>query len=258
MPKALDQLPEFDEIRSSGMKLASNLVLEHNYDLAKEIFGKLLEISPEDVEVMTLHANIFFLEGKLLEAERGFDQVLALNPNYPLALYLLGAVYHEKGEYEKAIHMYEMALKYFPQKDKKDIADVYQNMGCSLWEVGKREEALEAWKTCLKYNPKQKYAKENLKDFTNEYGLGKSSVGMDDFWAFVHFKRKEFYSVKGICFKGIEEANTVLKKITAAWDNKILPKYGAKLDRMKTQDKIKLFNDTRVFTRTKSKNLSLK
>ncbi len=132
------------------------------------------------------------------------------------------------------------------------------NMRCSLWEVGGWEEALEAWKTCLKYNPKQKSAKENLKNFTNEYGLGKSSVGMDDFWAFVHFKRKEFYSVKGRYFKGIEEANTVLKKITDSWDNKILPKWGAKLDRMKTQDKVKLFEDTKVFTRTKSKNLSHK
>jgi len=63
MPTALDQLPEFEEIRSSGMELAANLVLEHKYDLAKEIFAKLLEISPEDVEVMTLHANIFFSKG---------------------------------------------------------------------------------------------------------------------------------------------------------------------------------------------------
>jgi len=121
-------------------------------------------------------------------------------------------------------------------------------VGCSLWEVGAREEALEAWHTCLKYNPKQKSAKKNLKDFTNEYGMGKSPVGMDDFWAFVNFKREEYYSVKGRdYFKGIAEANTVLKKITGAWDNKILPKYGAKLDRMKTKDKVKLFKDTKVF-----------
>lgn len=65
-----------------------------------------------------------------------------------------------------------------------------------LWEVRRREEVLEAWKTCLKYNPRQKYARENIKDFTNEYGVGKSPVGMDDFWAFVDFKRKEFF--KGI------------------------------------------------------------
>ncbi len=78
--------------------------------------------------------------------------------------------------------------------------------------------------------------------------MGKSPVGMDDFWAFVDFKRKEFLSEKGRdYFKGLDETNLVLKKITGAWDNKILPKYGSKLDRMKTQDKVKLFNDTKVF-----------
>ncbi len=51
---------------------------------------------------------------------------------------------------------------------------------------------------------------------------------MDDFWAFVD-KRKEYLSEKGRdFFKGIDEANMVLKKITVAWDNKILPKYTAK------------------------------
>ena len=99
----------------------------------------------------------------------------------------------------------------------------------------------------MKYNPKQKSAKKNLKDFTNEYGMGKSPVGMDDFWAFVNFKQKEYYSLKGRdYFKGIEEANIVLKKITDAWDNTILPKYGAKLKRMKTEDKINLFNETKI------------
>jgi tetratricopeptide (TPR) repeat protein len=196
---------------------------------------------------MTLHANIYFFEGKLLEAENRLNQVLTLNPNYPLAVYFLGVIYHEKGEYERAIQMYETALKNLSEEQKYDLADVYQNMGCSLWGVGKREEALEAWQSCLKYNPKQKSAKKNLKDFTNEYGMGKSPVGMDDFWAFINFKRKEYYSVKGRdYFKSVEEANNVLKKITDAWDNKIMPKWGAKFKRMKTQEKIEIFNDTKI------------
>jgi len=113
--------------------------------------------------------NIYLVEGKLLDAEKRLDRVLALNPNYPMAPYFLGVVYHEKGEYKKAIYLYEMALKYFPEKDKKDIADVYQNMGCSLWEVRRREEALEAWKTCLKYNPGQKYAREAIADLLKKH-----------------------------------------------------------------------------------------
>jgi tetratricopeptide (TPR) repeat protein len=125
---------------------------------------------------MTLHANIYSFEGKLLEAENRLNEVLTLNPDYPLALYFLGVVYHEKGDDERAIHMYKTALKHFSEDKKEDIADVYQNLGCSLWEAGAREEALEAWETCLKYNPEQKYAQENIKNFTNEYGMDTSLI----------------------------------------------------------------------------------
>jgi tetratricopeptide (TPR) repeat protein len=189
--------------------------------MAKDVFMKLLNLSPNDLEVMTLYANIFFLEGKLLEAERGFDQVLALNPDYPLALYLLGSVYHEKGEYERAINMYETALKHFPEKNKKDIADVYQNLGCSLWEVKRREDAIEAWKTCLKFNHRQRYARENLKDYSNEYGM--PSVPMfDDYYAFTDMKDKEYLVRKGKeDFDDIKEANAVLRKSMDAWNDKI-------------------------------------
>ena len=247
MPQKSPKASEFEELRSAGIATASKLVLERQYEMAKDVFMKLLNLSPNDLEVMTLYANIFFLEGKLLEAERGFDQVLALNPDYPLALYFLGSVYHEKGEYERAINMYETALKHFPEKNKKDIADVYQNLGCSLWEVKRREDAIEAWKTCLKFNHRQRYARENLKDYSNEYGM--PSVPMfDDYYAFTDMKDKEYLVRKGKeDFDDIKEANAVLRKSMDAWNDKILPKYGAKLDRMKTKDKLKLFEDTKIF-----------
>ncbi len=248
-PEAIRNMPNFKEMREAGIGLASKLVIEHEYEMAKDVFMRLLDLWPEDVEVMSLHANVFIVEGKFLEAELALNNVLALNPDYPMALYFLGAVYYEKQEYERAIHMYETALKYFPEKDKKDIADVYQNMGCSLWEIKRREEALEAWRTCLKYNPKQKYAKENIKECTNEYGMEKSEVGMDDFWAFVEFKRNEYLSVKGKdSFDDSDEINYALEKIMDAWNTEIIDKYGRKLDGIKTKDKIKLFNGIKVFT----------
>ncbi len=248
MPRKFPKASEFEEMRDAGIGLASKLVIEHKYDLAKDVFSTLLNLRPDDVEVMALRANVYLVEGKLIEAENRLNKVLALNPDYPLALYFLGVVYHDKGEYEKAIHMYETALKYFPEKDKKDIADVYQNLGCSLWEVRRREEALEAWRTCLKYNPRQRYAKENIEECTNEYGMEKSEVGMDDFWAFVEFKRKEYLSVKGKdSFDDSDEINYALEKIMDAWNTEIIDKYGRKLDGIKTKDKIKLFNDTKIF-----------
>ncbi len=248
MPRKLPKPSEFEEMRGVGIGLASKLVIEHKFAQAKDVFEKLLTLSPVDVEVMTLYANVFFVEGKLIEAERELNKVLALNPDYPLALYFLGAINHEKKEFEKAIHLYEITLKYFPEKHKEDIADTYQNLGCSLWEVKRREEALEAWKTCLKYNPRQKYARENLKDFCNEYGMPKSSVGMDDYYTFTDIKTIEYFKSNSLKdFKNKKEAEYVLNKIMDSWNDLILPRYGAKLNRMKTKDKVKLFRNTKVF-----------
>jgi predicted Zn-dependent protease len=69
MPRKSSKESEFEEMRDAGIGLAAKLVIENKLDQAKDVFTKLLNLRPDDVEVMTLHANIYFFEGKLLEAE---------------------------------------------------------------------------------------------------------------------------------------------------------------------------------------------
>lgn len=249
MPRSFPKEASFEDIRLGGIGLAADLVLKEKFNEARWVLAKVLELSPNDAEVMAYLGNVYDIEGNLAKAEEWLDKALSIKPDYPRALYFMGEVYHEKEEFEKAIKMYERAIENFSKDKNEDIADAYQNIGCSLWEVRRREEALEAWKTSLKYNPKQKYAKRNLKEFTNEYGLPKSPVGMDDFWAFMNFKEKEYFSEKGRdSFNDMEQANLVLRKIKDAWNSQVAEKYGRKLDRMKTKEKIKLFNEIKVFT----------
>ncbi len=249
VPRTIDSFTPKD-IRYSGMGLAAKLVLEKKYGQAKQVLSKVLEVSPDDAEIITLMADVYHIEGKVKNAKDWLRKVFSINPDYPKAHYILGNLHQEAGNYEKAIDEYEKAIRHYPETGKKDIADVYQNLGCALWELRRREEALDAWKTCLKYDPKQKYAKRNLKEFTNEYGMPKSPVGkpMDDYWAFTDMKQKEYMLLMGKDgFDDVKEANAVLKKIMDAWNERIAPKYGMKLDRMKTKEKIKLFNEVRVF-----------
>ncbi len=245
-PDAIRNIPNFKE-RAMGIELAARKVFEKDYEEAKRVFARVLEISPNDAHVLCLLANVFILEGNFKKAKEWLNKALLTNPDYPWASYHMGVVYHELGEFEKSIKMYENALEHFSKNDKDEIADTYQNMGCSLWEIKRREEAIEAWKTCLKYNPRQRYARENLKDFTNQYGM--PSVPMfDDYYAFTDIQNKEYLASKGKeSFDDIEEERLVLHKSGETWNDKIVPKYGIKLDRMKTKDKIKLFKDTKVF-----------
>ncbi len=230
------------------MGLAAKLVLEKKYSQAKHVLTKVLEVSPNDAEIMTLIADIYHIEGKVEDAKAWLGKVFSISPDYPKAHYIMGVLHHEAGNYEKSIGEYEKAIRHFPETGKKDIADVYQNLGCALWEMRRRDEALDAWKTCLKYDPKQKYAKRNLKNFTNEYGMGRSPVGMDDFWAFIDMKQKEYLSIKGRKdFNDIDEGKDVLQKIMDAWNAQIASKYGRKLDSMKTEEKIKIFKKVKIF-----------
>jgi tetratricopeptide (TPR) repeat protein len=247
LPEAIRNMSNFKDMRAVGIELAAKNVFDEDYEEAKKLFAQVLEISPNDAHVLCLLANVFILEGNFKKAEEWLDKALRTNPDYPWVSYHMGVVYHELGEFEKSIEMYEKAVDLFSKNDNDEIADTYQNLGCSLWEVKRRKEAIEAWKTCLKFNPRQRYARENLKDHSNEYGM--PSVPMfDDYYAFTDIKHKEYLTRKGKeDYDDIKEENVVLRKSMDAWNDKILPKWGEKLYRMKTKDKVKLFKETKVF-----------
>jgi tetratricopeptide (TPR) repeat protein len=239
----MDHVPTFDEIKNGGFALAVRLCIDKKYDEAKKVLTEVLKVSSKDPEIMTMMAEIFIGENKLSEAKGWLDKIFALFPDYPQALYNLGVIYQSKRQWNKAITAYKRAIRNFPKDSKEEKADAYQNLGSALWEERRREEALEAWKTCLKYNPKQKYAKRNLKEFTNEYGLPRSPVAsaMDDLQAFIHMKMEEISD-----FNNPGEADIIIKKIMNAWNDKIASKYARKLDKMNVNEKIRLFKETKV------------
>jgi tetratricopeptide (TPR) repeat protein len=103
-----------------------------------------------------------------------------------------------KKQWNKAFKTYEKFIDLYDTNSKIEIADAYQNLGCVLWECRRRDQALDAWKTSLQYNPKQQQAKKNLKEFTNEYGFTSSPMEsiMDDVQAFVNIKMEEYLLTK--------------------------------------------------------------
>ena len=236
----MDHVPTFDEIRNGGFALAIKLSIEKKYDEAKKVLTEVLKVSSKDPEIMAMMAEIFIAENKLSEAKVWLDKILA---NYPRAFYDLGFIYLGKKQWNKAITVYERAIRNYPKDAKEEKANAYQNLGSALWEERRREEAIEAWQTCLKYNPKQKHAKRNLKEFTNEYGLPRSPVGsvMDDVQAFIHMKMEEISD-----FNNPSDLDIIIEKIMNTWNDKIASRYAQKLDKMSVNEKIRLFKETKV------------
>ena len=149
--------PDAEGLRRGGIGLALGLAMDAKYDEAQEVLMSILEISPQDVEVMTLLAEIFIAENRIHEAKIWLDKVLSLHKNYPRALYNMASLSAKKGLWRAAIRTYEKAIRHYPKDSTEEIAAAYQDLGCALWEDGRRDDALESWKTCLKYDSK-KYA----------------------------------------------------------------------------------------------------
>ncbi len=126
MPRSFptDHQYKFEDIRLGGIGLAADLVLKNRFNEARRVLTKLLELNPNDVELMSLLGNVYGIEGNLMKAEEWLGKALLLNPNYPRALYYMGDVYHEKEEFEKAIEMFEKAIENFSEDRKEDIADI--------------------------------------------------------------------------------------------------------------------------------------
>ncbi|MGE5634900.1 MAG: tetratricopeptide repeat protein [Deltaproteobacteria bacterium] len=251
-----DNPPTSDETRNGGLALARKLCLEKKYNEAKEVLSEILKVCINDSETMVLMVEILIVENKLTQAKKWLDNILVLYPKNPEALYNLGVFYTNKKQWKKAVKTYEKSIDLYDTNSKIEIADAYQNLGCVLWEDSRREEALEAWKTSLKYNPKQKQAKKNLKEFTNEYGLPSSPMGttMDDVQAFVKMKMEEYLLTKNktdvsstIDNSNLTELNKILEKIMQAWNDEVSAKYAEELDSMDTNKKVNLFKRTKVF-----------
>lgn len=251
-----DKAPTLDEILNGGLALATKLGLEKKYSEAKKVLSEILKVCINDSETMVMMVEILIAENKLTQAKKWLDNILVLYPNNPGALYNLGVFYSHRKQWNKAIKMYEKSITLYDKDSKIEIADAYQNLGCVLWEDSRREEALEAWKTSLKYNPKQKQAKKNIKEFTNEYGMPSSPMGttMDDVQVFVKMKMEEYLLTKNKTDistttdnSDLTELNKILEKIMQAWNDEVSAKYAEELDNMGTNKKVNLFKRTKVF-----------
>lgn len=190
----LSKNPEFikaTELFSSG-KLAQ----------AEEITRNIIKINPNDVVAMRLLAEIALKIGRLGDAKNLLKQCIELAPayrharhNYAVALYrkqeieealkqielliaidpknenylvLKAAIFARKGDNETAIDIYEDILAAQPDQGKVQLS-----YGHTLKTVGRIDEAIEAYRKCIKISPnigETYWSLANLKtfEFTDE------------------------------------------------------------------------------------------
>jgi protein O-mannosyl-transferase len=86
-----------------------------------------------------------------LNSETLWNATLDTHPDSPIALNNLGLVYAERGDYERAINLYQYLLWKHPQQDR--IERVYANLGNASADAGLLEVAFDAYQQALNVNP---------------------------------------------------------------------------------------------------------
>jgi tetratricopeptide (TPR) repeat protein len=95
------------------------------------------------VEGFTLHQA-----GRLDEAERLYERILAAYPDHSESLYLLGAISSQRGDHAEALSRLDRALQSSP-----DNAPILNQRGLALTALERRDEALASYDRALALNP---------------------------------------------------------------------------------------------------------
>jgi tetratricopeptide (TPR) repeat protein len=164
---------------------------EGNFQIAKQIYKKILRFDPKFINAYQNLGIIYGLEGENKKAKECYEKVIEIDPNiiiaqYNLGLilnrlqnfsaakkcfkkvievspdflnvqYYLGLIYQKIGRYEKAKKCYENEIQ-----NNSGIADVYNNLGIVNAHLGNHDEAIKNYINAIKKNSLHKGAKENL------------------------------------------------------------------------------------------------
>ncbi|MBI5203773.1 MAG: tetratricopeptide repeat protein [Nitrospirae bacterium] len=114
------------------------------------LFEKIVEKSPNSLLGHFALGDAYRKAGLLDEAMREWQIALQLNPNQIELFNAVGNIYFLRGDYEKAINMYETALVKGSQ-----TVELYYNLALSLESVGKKDKASVYYREFIKIAPAQ-------------------------------------------------------------------------------------------------------
>jgi Tfp pilus assembly protein PilF len=119
----------------------------------------------------------FLISGKLSEAKRLFEDVIAVSPEHYFAYSKLALVYREKSfeghSLEKADQLYRISLRLNPN----DIVTIY-NYGTLMIEAGLLDRAEGLFRSALVLNPRFGYAVYQLGLVALERGRKEEGVAL--------------------------------------------------------------------------------
>ncbi len=151
-------------------KEIKKLIEQNKLNEALQTLENTLAENPNDIEALNLSAFIYFHKGNFSKAIKLFEQAAQLQKNPSAGFVNLGIVYFQTGNIEKSLDYFSRAV----EADESN-ASAHYNYALALSEIGEIEKAIREYERTIELNDKYYSAYFNLSMLyllTGEYEKG--------------------------------------------------------------------------------------
>lgn len=128
--------------------LAHSRYLKKDYKTAMALLKKALSYKPDFVEALNLMGLVFIEDKQFDKAEECLRYALKLRANYAPSYCNLGLALKSQGKINHAIRCYQKAIKL-----NSNYTEAYNNLAVAYFESGSLDKAIEALQTAVIKNP---------------------------------------------------------------------------------------------------------
>ena len=147
--------------KSLTIEEAFNLAIKNHQesktDNAEKLYNQVLKINPNYLPALNNLGVLYKKLGKHNKAKSCYEKAITLNPNNIDILYNLGNIFQKLEEYQKAKDYYEKVIKINP-----NYTDAYNNLGVVFQKLGKYQKAKNCYEKVITIIPNYAEAHNNL------------------------------------------------------------------------------------------------
>ena len=206
----IDQHPHEHDIHDLYSRY---LIVTKDYSKAAEQTERALDLDPADSEGWEMLTSLYLQVDRLDDARQAIKRSLRYYPDPSRQYLVLGSIYDQEGQRDKAAAEYRHALSLTDSTDVSQLSRIYGAMGDNLYASEQADSAFVYYQKSLLYDPDNTLALNNCayylacegRDLDRALEMIEKAVGAEpenatsmDTYAWVLFKRKDYAKAREI------------------------------------------------------------
>lgn len=206
----IDQHPHEHDIHDLYSRY---LIVTKDYAKAAEQTERALDLDPADSEGWEMLTSLYLQIDRLDDARQAIKRSLRYYPDNSRQYLVLGSIYDQEGQRDKAAAEYRHALSLTDSTDVSQLSRIYGAMGDNLYAREQADSAFVYYQKSLLYDPDNTLALNNCayylacegRDLDRALEMIEKAVGAEpenatsmDTYAWVLFKRKDYAKAREI------------------------------------------------------------